>query len=120
MLVLVRPHTSLLDGPRVAWSLYRRGLRGCVYPVDSYYAKHPLWGAALRVYGRLCGRAEMRPMDQQSPYALRELARLLRHGRTVVIFPQGIGLDRPNRPDQGGWLWLVHRCPDTEVIEVDL
>ena len=120
MLILVRPHTSLLDGPRIAWTLYRRGLLRCVFPVDVYYARHPVWGALLRAYGRLCGHAEMRAMDRTSPFALRELARLLQRGRIVVVFPQGTGLADSHRPDQDGWRWLVRRCPGIEVQELHL
>ena len=107
MLILVRPHTSLLDGPRVAWRLYRSGMRRAVFPVDPDYARHPFYGRLLRAYGWLIGRQEMVAMDAGQPYALRELAALLRAGRTVVIFPQGTGLSDPHRHDRPGAAWLV-------------
>lgn len=62
MLILVRPHVSLLDGPFVAWKLRKtpapcgvRALRGvqALFPVDSDYARHPLWSHILRAYGWL-------------------------------------------------------------------
>ncbi|MBN6742832.1 1-acyl-sn-glycerol-3-phosphate acyltransferase [Acidithiobacillus sp. MC6.1] len=120
MLILVRPHTSLLDGPRVAWLLYRRGFRHCIFPVDPHYARHPFWRPVLQAYGWLCGRAEMLAMDTHSPFAMRELGRLLQLGRTVVIFPQGTGLRDPSRPEHTGWKWLTARCPGVDIQELSL
>ncbi len=118
-LILVRPHTSLLDGPKVAWRLYRAGVRRAVFPVDPDYARHPVWGRLLSAYGWLIGRQEMVAMDARSPHALRELARRLKVGRTVVLFPQGTGLSDPLRPDQPGAAWLV-RVTDTDTKELRL
>ncbi len=120
MLILVRPHTSLLDGPRVAWMLYRRGFRRCVFPVDPHYARHPFWRPVLWAYGFFCGRAEMVALDSRSPFGLRDLARLLQNGRTIVIFPQGTGIELPCRSDQRGWSWLRSICPDVDVQELRL
>ena len=111
LLVLVRPHTSLLDGPRVAWWLGRhQGIRGAVFPVDPDYARHPLWSWALRRYVRLAGGHRMIPLDSQSPFGLRHLAACLHRGQAVVLFPQGTGIDQPDRADRGGYRWLVRRC----------
>lgn len=118
MLILVRPHTSLLDGPRIAWTLYRRGYRRCVFPVDPHYARHPLFSVLLKAYGRLCGNAEMRPMDSRSPFAMREILSLLQCSRTVVIFPQGAGIEDANRPDQPGYAWLTRKLPGLEIKEL--
>lgn len=119
MLILVRPHTSLLDGPKVALQLRSMGIRGAVFPVDPDYARHPIYGCLLKAYGRLMGGQEMRAMDASKPFALRELARLLKAGRTVVIFPQGTGLADPHRPDQPGTAWLM-RTTGASVVDWDL
>jgi 1-acyl-sn-glycerol-3-phosphate acyltransferase len=119
MLILVRPHTSLLDGPKVALQLRIMGIRGAIFPVDPDYARHPVWGRLLKAYGWLLGRQEMRAMDSSKPYALRELALLLKAGRTVVLFPQGTGLSDPHGPDQPGAAWLM--CvTGVSVVEWDL
>lgn len=101
-LILVRPHTSLLDGPLVAWRLRKMS---CVFPVDSDYARHPVWSRLLKLYGRLLGH-QMIPLDSQHPGSLRQILRALHEGETVVLFPQGTGLSDPARPDQPGWQWL--------------
>lgn len=118
MLIVVRPHRSLWDGPKVAWRLYRQGYRNCLFAVDPDYACHPVWGRVLRLYGHACGQAEMLPLDTSRPFSLRALARLLREGRTVVIFPQGIGLNDPHRPDRPGWRWLIAQVPGLSLYEI--
>lgn len=105
-LILVRPHTSLLDGPYTAWRLRDRP---CVFPVDSDYARHPLWGRMLRAYGWLLGH-RMIALDVARPLAIRTVLNVLRNGETVVLFPQGTGLSDPQRPDQPGTLWLLRRA----------
>lgn len=101
-LILVRPHTSLLDGPILAWRLRKTP---CVFPVDSDYAQHPFWSRLLTLYGWLLGH-RMMPLDGQHPASLRHILRALQDGKTVVLFPQGTGLSNPQRPDQPGWMWL--------------
>lgn len=111
LLILARPHTSLWDGPRLAWWLSRsRGIRGAVFPVDPDYARHFLWARMLRGYGRWVGGHRMVPMDSQSPFGLRHLARALRRGQTVVLFPQGVGIADADRPDRPGARWLVEHA----------
>lgn len=109
MLILVRPHTSLLDGPRVALRLRLRGVRRAIFPVDPDYARNPFFGRLFKVYGWLLGGYEVRPLDTRTPFALRELSALLKAGRTVVVFPQGTGLSDPNRPDRPGVDWLIRK-----------
>ncbi len=113
-LILVRPHTSLLDGPAVALYLRKVGIQA-VFAVDPDYARHPVWSRLLNAYGWLTGRLAagrhtMLPLDATRPYAVRTIARLLDQGRDVVIFPQGTGLKNgPDRPDAKGVDWLVGR-----------
>ncbi|UTV80078.1 1-acyl-sn-glycerol-3-phosphate acyltransferase [Acidithiobacillus sp. YTS05] len=112
LLVLARPHVSLLDGPRLAWWLaHRRGIRNALFPVDPAYARHPLCAPLLRGYGWLVGGHRMVPLDTDSPFALRHLAQILMAGKTIVLFPQGTGLkEGPDRPDRPGAQWLIERA----------
>jgi 1-acyl-sn-glycerol-3-phosphate acyltransferase len=109
LLVIARPHTSLLDGPRLAWWLTRSaGIRGALFPVDPDYARHPVWSRLLCAYGRLAGGHRMIAMDSENPFGLRALAKVLRQGGIVVLFPQGPGLrEGANRPDRPGAQWLI-------------
>lgn len=114
---IIRPHTSYLDGPAVArWLTRERGIRHAVFAVDPDFARHPVWRFVLNVYGRFIGAHTMVPLDSRSPFALRQLMRVLRDGGNVVIFPQGTGLSAgSNRPDQSGFLWLVAKTHATQI-----
>lgn len=121
LLILARPHTSLWDGPRLAWWITRHlGVRNAIFPIDPDYARHPFWAFVLRAYGWAVGGHTMVPLDTHAPFALRTLLRHLHAGRTVVLFPQGTGLklgaDRPDRP---GAQWQIQRSP-AQVLSVDL
>ena len=120
MLILARPHTSLLDGPAVALYLRKVGIRHAVFAVDPDYARHPVWSRLLNAYGWFAGGHTMRPLDAARPFALRELRRLLDQGRDVVLFPQGTGIGDPDRPDRPGVAWLLRTAmPETLQIWVD-
>ena len=108
-LILVRPHTSLLDGPAVALYLRKVGIQKAVFAVDPDYARHPVWSRLLSAYGWLTGGHTMLPLDTSRPYALRTIDRLLDQGGDVVVFPQGTGIGNPDRPDAKGVDWLVER-----------
>lgn len=108
-LILVRPHTSLLDGPAVALYLRRMGIKKAVFAVDPGYARHPVWKRLLNAYGWFTGLHMMLPLDTSRPFALRTFDKLLKEGRTVVIFPQGTGIGDAGRPDAKGVNWLIHR-----------
>ena len=97
MLILVRPHVSLLDGPAVARFLPKAGIYQAVFAVDPDYARHPVWSRLLNAYGWLTGGHTMLPLDAIRPFAMRELSRILQSGRDVVIFPQGTGVGDPFR-----------------------
>lgn len=120
MLILARPHTSLWDGPRLAWWLtHTCGVRGAVFPVDPGYARHPVYRRMLAWYGNKVGQHIMVPLDSESPFSLRWLLRDLRRGRAVVLFPQGTGLGERDRPDRPGAHWLIERA-SSEVLEVSM
>ncbi|EGQ64223.1 MAG: 1-acyl-sn-glycerol-3-phosphate acyltransferase [Acidithiobacillus sp.] len=119
LLILARPHTSLLDGPRLAWWLtHAVGMRGALFPIDPDYARHPVWSRLLRTYGRMAGGHRMIALDSESPFGLRTLARALRGGNAVALFPQGTGLrEGPDRPDRPGAQWLIRQtCPDVLAV----
>ncbi|BBF66189.1 lysophospholipid acyltransferase family protein [Acidithiobacillus ferridurans] len=120
-LILVRPHTSLLDGPVIARYLHQMGGHcGYLFAVDPDYARHPFWRRALTWYGRVHGHQRMVALDQRSPMALRVILRTLEAGHGVVLFPQGTGISRPGRPDMPGASWLARksRCLITEICLV--
>ncbi|MBU2765721.1 1-acyl-sn-glycerol-3-phosphate acyltransferase [Acidithiobacillus ferrivorans] len=119
MLILVRPHVSLLDGPAVAAWLPRIGLVQAVFAVDPDYARHPVWSRLLKAYGWLTGGHTMLPLDATRPFAMRELLRILDQGRDVVIFPQGTGIGDSARPDAGGCGWLLEKT-SRRVMEITL
>jgi 1-acyl-sn-glycerol-3-phosphate acyltransferase len=116
MLILARPHASLLDGPAVAMYLRKAGIQKAVFAVDPDYALHPVWSRLLNAFGWLTGGHTMAPLDSSRPFALRTLSRLLSQGRDVVLFPQGTGLERPDRPDAKGVDWLLVRSPQTRHL----
>ena len=119
MLILVRPHVSLLDGLAVARFLPKAGIYQAIFAVDPDYARHPVWKRLLSAYGRLTGGHTMLPLDAGRPFAMRDLLRLLNQGRDVVIFPQGTGIGDPCRPDEKGCGWLLERT-SRRVMEVML
>lgn len=108
-LILVRNHTSLLDGPAVALFLRKKGYSPAVFAVDPDYALHPVWQSILVTFGWLVGGHTMLPLDHQRPQALRKLVKLLNQGRDVVIFPQGTGLKDRDRPEAPGAAWLSRK-----------
>ena len=122
MLIIVRPHTSLLDGPAVAlWLARERQLTHCLFAVDPDYARHPVYSALLKAYGWLVGRHTLLPLDQQRPFALRKMFSVLRAGQHVVIFPQGTGLSEPDRPNQPGMDWLLRKAgKDASILSLSL
>ena len=122
MLIVVRPHTSLLDGPAVAlWLTRKRHLTHCLFAVDPDYARHPVYSALLNSYGWLVGHHTMMPLDHRHPFALRKMIAALRAGQHVVIFTQGVGLSEPDRPDQPGMNWLLRKaCRETPVLSLSL
>ena len=119
MLILVRPHVSLLDGPAVARFLPKAGIYQAVFAVDPDYARHPVWSRLLKVYGWLMGGQTMLPIDATHPFAMRELLRILDQGRDVVIFPQGTGIGDHARPDARGCDWLLEKT-SRRVMEITL
>ena len=117
-LILVRPHTSLLDGLVVARYLHQIGGHcGYLFTIDPDYARHSFWRRALTWYGLVNGHQRMVALDQRSPMALRVILRTLEAGHGVVLFPQGTGISNPERPDLPGAFWLAKksRCQITEI-----
>ncbi len=115
MLILVRPHTSLLDGLVMAAWLPKVNTPRAIFAVDPDYAHHPVWGRLLKAYGWCTGRHTMVPLDASHPFTMRKILQLLQEGRDVVIFPQGTGLENPNRPDGAGVRWLLSKTKASVV-----
>lgn len=121
MLILVRPHVSILDGPAVAlWLGRERGMRNAVFAVDPGYARHPITAPLLTIYGWAVGKHRMVAMDGRRPFALRRILDDLAAGRNVVIFPQGTGLSDPERSDQPGIDWLLRKASGVPVVWLHL
>jgi len=110
-LILARPHVSLWDGPAVAAWLARRRIRA-TFALDPEYASHPLLGKLIRSYLRCTGHPPFVPLDSSCPFAIRTLLNQVSAGRSIVLFPQGTGLCRAERPDNNGWQWLADRLAD--------
>lgn len=105
----------------VAWWLARkRGLYHAIFAVDPDFARHRIWAWLLRSYGKWVGGHTMVALDNSAPFALRTLARQLRAGCSVVLFPQGTGLrEGAQRPDQPGWQWLARKsCAEVQEFEM--
>lgn len=84
--IVVANHTSLLDGPALAWLTPQPMLFG----VDPAYSLHPLWRKALIGYASLIGTGcDMVPMEPGSLLGLRALLRRLEEGGWVCLFPEG-------------------------------
>jgi 1-acyl-sn-glycerol-3-phosphate acyltransferase len=116
VLILPRPHTSLLDGLAVAWWLtHDRGIKNALFAADPDYARHSLYGPLLRAYGWLVGHHELIPLDSGRPMAMRSIRGALKADRTVVVFPQGTGLKDADRPDMPGVKWLERKSGDRVV-----
>lgn len=109
MLILASPHVSRLDGPALSAWLSRRGLRRVLFAVDPDYSRHLLWRWILSGYGRLQGEHRMVALDSRHPHGLRRMIRAHREGWHIALFPQGIGLGDPDRPEQPGATWLIRR-----------
>jgi hypothetical protein len=62
----------------------------------------------------------MLPLDTTHPFAMRALLREMQSNRAVVIFPQGVGIDDPMRPDARGCEWLMNRASGGRVMEIGL
>ncbi|MHB1494493.1 MAG: 1-acyl-sn-glycerol-3-phosphate acyltransferase [Acidithiobacillus sp.] len=122
MLIIVRSHTSLLDGPAVAlWLARERQLSHCLFAVDPDYARHSVYSPLLKAYGWLVGRHTLLPLDQQRPFALRKMFSALGAGQHVVIFPQGTGISEPDRPDQPGMDWLLRKAgKEASILSLSL
>lgn len=102
-LIVTSNHLSYLDGPLIAL---------CAghfmhYAVEPQSALHnPRTRAVLRLLEFL-GYGKVVPLDSNSPHSLRTLAKLLRAGEKVMLFPEGhISRDGRPQPEQPGVMWL--------------
>ena len=104
--VVVCNHASLLDGPILALASPHR----MTFPVTPKHAVHnPLTRRGMQLMARL-GLGDVEVLNSDRPWAVRTLARTLRGGGVVALFPEGriVGPDEAV-PDQPGTDWLCRR-----------
>ena len=95
---MVCNYASLLDGPILALASPHR----MTFPVTPKHSVHnPFTRCGMRVMARL-GLGDVEVLDSERPWAVRTLARTLRGGGVVALFPEGriVGPDEavPDRP----------------------
>nr|EES53883.1 MAG: putative phospholipid/glycerol acyltransferase [Leptospirillum ferrodiazotrophum] len=91
-IVVAMPHVSHLDGPLLAACLPEPILWG----VDPESMESQPWKAGLWLTSFLTG-AEIVPLSSDRPFGYRALARRLRAGGKVGLFPEG-GINRTSAP----------------------
>ena len=104
-------HVSFLDGPLVALTS----------PSPLHFAVHtdfsrrsPIAIQGMAALARLgCGWVV--PLDAEAPFGIRKLARELKAGANVMVFPEGaISPGRP-LPEKAGLAWVVERVRPQRV-----
>ena len=110
--VVVCNHASLLDGPILALASPHR----MTFPVTPKHSvHHPVTSRGLRLMERL-GLGCVEVMNADRPWALRSLARTLRGGGVVAVFPQGRIVGAEERVSvRPGAEWLCRRTGATVV-----
>lgn len=106
-IVIATPHVSHLDGPLLAACLPEPILWG----VDPESMEAQPWKAGLWLTCALT-RAEIVPLSAERPFGYRALARRLREGGKVGLFPEG-GINRTEAkflPFQPGAERLARLC----------
>lgn len=76
--VIVANHTSMLDGPLLSAYLPER----CAFAINTHMAQRWWVKPAFQLF-------DLMPIDPTNPMALRALVAAVKHGKKVVIFPEG-------------------------------
>ncbi len=104
--IVTSNHVSLLDGPLIALT----SPAPLVFGVDTDYSRRSTGarrGMALLAW---LGCGAVVALDAQAPFGLRSLARALRSGKNVMVFPEGRIVDSEPLPVQPGLAWLEQRA----------
>lgn len=109
-------HVSFLDAVLIAFASPSR----LVYTSEPLYSRQTLWSRSIFAVLYCFGYGWIIPLDQRSPMGMRQVARALKAGHNVVIFPEGrISPDGRRGPPLPGVQWLVERgC--ARVVELEL
>ena len=107
-------HVSLLDGVIVALA----SPVPLVFAVDTEYSRESRVAAVgLQVLAWL-GFGWVVPVDATAPFGMRSLLKLLEHGQSVMVFPEGEISETGDRgTDRAGLAWLVGRSR-ARVVEL--
>ncbi|WP_304350851.1 1-acyl-sn-glycerol-3-phosphate acyltransferase [Comamonas testosteroni] len=110
-------HVSLIDGVIVALA----SPVPLAFGVDtafSRYSKVALTG--LKVLAWL-GFGSVVPIDSNSPFGIRSLSVALKHGQSIMLFPEGrISDTGAGGPDQPGVHWLMAKHPQAALVRVQI
>lgn len=104
--LLCANHVSFLDGLLVGLSV---DVPLVIASEPAYAVRHPLISRCIAALSWLCEH-EVVPLDSQSPFGMRALARSIAEGKNVLVFPEGaISPDGRPQPWRPGCDWIVRR-----------
>lgn len=110
-------HVSLLDGIIVALA----SPVPLAFGVDTEFSRKSNAAAAgLRVMAWL-GFGSVVPIDNTSPFGIRSLSKAMKHGNSVMLFPEGrISEDGQPGPEQPGIQWLAAKHPNAVLVRIKI
>ncbi|WP_207002562.1 1-acyl-sn-glycerol-3-phosphate acyltransferase [Trinickia mobilis] len=109
-------HVSLLDGVIVALA----SPVPLAFAVDTDFARRSR-GAVMGLKALAwLGFGVVVPLDSTAPFGMRELMRRLRHGESVMVFPEGrISVNGERGTDAPGLQWLIDRT-GSKVVPLEI
>lgn len=112
--VLTCNHQSFLDGVLLALT----SPQPLVFTCEPLYARTTWWSRVVLDLLTRLGYGWVIPLGRDNPMALRQVLKVVRAGRCVVIFPEGrITPDGTQGPSLPGISWLISHlgCPVVEL-----